>query len=89
MWRGRIKAVNEYRVTRIKGKVTLWRIEHEGASDIALTEEDAMAIIGTWLQAAYEAGKGGEFRILWDGVPLGFKVPDLGLIFSDQPSLLH
>jgi len=81
--------VNEYRVTRITGKIPLWRIEHDGASDIALTEEDTMAIIGTWLQQDYEAGKGGEFRILWDGVPLGFKAPDLEAMFGDDPSRLH
>lgn len=83
------RRVNEYRVTRITGKIPLWRIEHDGASDIALTEEDTMAIIGTWLQQDYEAGKGGEFRILWDGVPLGFKAPSLDEIFNDPPSLSH
>jgi hypothetical protein len=67
----------------------VWRIEHEGSSDIALTEEDAMAIIGEWLKAGYESGRGGEFKILWDGVPFGFQVPDLELIFTEHPSRSH
>ncbi len=67
----------------------MWHIEHDGASDIALTERDTMSIIGEWLQKDYEAGKGGEFRILWDGVPLGFKAPDLEVMFGDDPSRLH
>ena len=81
--------VNTYRVTRVTGKIPLWRIEHDGASDVALTEEDTMSIIGEWLQKDYEAGKGGEFRILWDGDPLGFKAPDLGTIFGDDASRSH
>jgi hypothetical protein len=67
----------------------MWHIEHDGSTDIALTEEDTMSIIGAWLQKDYESGKGGEFRILWDGVPAGFKTPDLETIFSEIPSLLH
>lgn len=81
--------MNDYRVTRITGKVPMWRIEHDGASDIALTEEDTMAIIGTWLKQDYEAGRGGEFRILWDGVPAGFIAPDLGQVFGSETSPQH
>jgi len=81
--------VNEYRVIRVSGKIPHWRIEHDGSADIALTEEDAMGIIGNWLQKEYEAGKGGDFTILWDGVPMGFVTPDLDLIFTDRPSVSH
>lgn len=81
--------MHEYRVTRISGKIPVWRIEHDGAADLALTEEDAMAIIGRWLKSEYAEGKGGDFKILWDGVPMGFVAPDLELIFSDQPSVSH
>lgn len=81
--------MNDYRVTRINGKIPHWRVEHDGASDIALTEEDAMFIIGEWLKHGFEAGQGGDFRILWEGTPKGFIAPDLDLVFSEEVSLLH
>lgn len=81
--------MNEYRVKRISGNLPMWRIEHDGSSDIALTEQDTMLVIGDWVQRDYEAGKGDEFLILWDNVPMGFRVPALETMFGDEPSRLH
>lgn len=80
--------MNEYRVTCVKGKIPHWRVEHNGASDIALTPEDAMVVIGGWLKKDVESGKGGEFRIMWENTWLGFIAPELETIFND-PSSVH
>lgn len=81
--------MHEYRVTRVNGKIPHWRIDAGSISDLALTEEDAMGIIGQMLKDAFEQGQGGDFRILWEGVPKGFKTPDLDLVFSDPSSVSH
>lgn len=80
--------MNEYRVTCVKGKIPHWRIEHNGASDIALTPEDAMGVIGDMLKKDFESGKGGEFKIMWENTALDFVAPELEMIFSD-PSSVH
>ena len=81
--------MHEYRVTRVNGKVPHWRIDAGSTSDLALTEEDAMSIIGQMLQDAYEKGSDGDFCILWEGVPSGFRTPDIELVFSDLSSVSH
>jgi len=87
--KGIITCVNDYRVTRVNGKIPHWRVEHNGVSDIALTEQDAMFIIGEWLKSGLESGKGGDFRILWEATPKGFITPDIELVFSEEVSLSH
>ena len=84
---GTIWVVNEYRVTRVKGNIPHWRIEHDGSSDIALTPEDAMGIIGDMLKTDFESGKGGEFKIMWENTGLGFVAPELEKIFTDASSV--
>jgi hypothetical protein len=81
--RDTIGVVVNYRITRVNGKVPHWRIECGAQTDLALTTEDAMSIVGEWLRKR----EGGEFRILWENTPVGFEVPDLEYVLSDPSPL--
>lgn len=80
--------MNEFRVSYVRGKVPLWRIQHGDTIDIALTPEDAMRLIGRIVISNYDRS-GGEFKVLWDGVPVGFSAPDVETINIDDISPLH
>jgi hypothetical protein len=80
--------VNEYRVSYVRGRVPIWRIQSGDATDVALTPEDAIKIIGKMVISNYERS-GGEFRVLWDGVPPNFSAPDVETINIEDVSLSH
>jgi hypothetical protein len=80
--------VREFRVSYVIGKFPIWRVQNGEDTDIALTPEDAMRIIGKMVISDIDRS-GGEFKVLWDGVPSGFSAPDVESITVEDVTLLH
>lgn len=73
----------------VRGKVPVWRVEGANRTDIALTAEDALSLIGEMVKS--DIGEEGEqeFRVFWDAVPAGFTVPDIENVLGGDESATH
>lgn len=80
--------MNDFRVSYVGGRVPLWKIQHGDTTDIALTPEDALRVVGRMLSAGYDRN-GGDFRVLWDDVPFGTEIPDLEAVTEKDSSPSH
>lgn len=79
----------EYRVVYVRGKVPLWRVEGANQTDIALTAEDALSLIGEMVKLDLGDKVEQEFRVFWDAVPAGFTVPDIEHVLGGDESTTH
>jgi hypothetical protein len=77
--------MQDYRIAYVKATFPYWSVTHEDGVEFAMSPNQAMACVGELVRKGVENGKGGEFRIFWDRVPVGFTAPDINLTLDDAP----